>query len=122
MNKKTTGLIGEFLARSLLRIKGYRIVEKNYVTGRGVGCGELDIVAQKKHTLIFIEVKSRKNISEAVYAIKPAQQRRIVRAAEVYLARHAKWRGFDVRFDAIFVSGWRIRHIKNMCSADVLTY
>ncbi|MBR6327844.1 MAG: YraN family protein [Alphaproteobacteria bacterium] len=119
MNNKTTGSIGEFLARSFLRLKGYRIVEKNYVTGRGVGCGELDIVACKRHTLVFVEVKSRQNMTDALSAIKNTQQKRIVRAAEVYLARHKKWQGFDVRFDAIFVSGWRIRHIKNMCSADV---
>lgn len=120
MNKKTTGRFGEFLARTLLRLKGYRIVEKNYVTGRGIGCGELDIVVYKKHTLVFVEVKTRQDMNDALFAIKEAQQKRIVRAAEVYLAKHHKWQGFDVRFDAVFVSGLYVRHIKNMCDANVL--
>ncbi len=113
MNKKQKGNCAEFFARMMLRTKFYRIIETNYVTGRGVGCGEIDIVALFKKTLVFVEVKERKNLTDALYAISDSQRKRIIRAAEVYLARHPAFHGYDVRFDAVLVSGFRIKHIKN---------
>lgn len=113
MNKKQKGNLAEMLARMVLRLKFYRIIEQNYITGRGFGCGEIDIVALKGKTIVFAEVKERQDIKSALYAIKPAQQKRILRAAEVYLARHREFRGYDVRFDAIFVARWHLKHYKN---------
>ncbi|MBR1916050.1 MAG: YraN family protein [Alphaproteobacteria bacterium] len=120
MNKKQKGNMAEFMARLLLRLKGYHIISKNYVTGRGFGCGEIDIIASKRHTIVFIEVKDRCSITDALYAIKPMQQKRIIKAAELYLARHHIYQGFDVRFDAVFVSGFKIRHIQNAFNGDIL--
>ena len=114
MNKKQKGRMGEFLARLVLRLKGYQIIEKDYVTGRGTTAGEIDIVAKKKKTIVFAEVKERKTKERALYAIKPQQQKRILRAAENYLAKHKEYEGFDVRFDAILISGlFDVTHIKN---------
>jgi putative endonuclease len=49
------GRRGEQLARSLLKKRGYRIVESN-ARGR---YGEIDIVARVKGCLVFVEVRSR---------------------------------------------------------------
>ena len=117
MDKKQKGNLAEWAARLLLRLKGYRIIDKNYVTGRGFGCGEIDIIALKRRTIVFVEVKDRKTFVDALYAIKPAQQKRIIKAAEVYLARRPYYKGYDVRFDAVFVSGFRVCHIKNAFDA-----
>lgn len=49
-----TGEIGENIACRYLSSKGFTIIERNY-TRR---CGEIDIIAQKKGVIHFIEVKS----------------------------------------------------------------
>ena len=113
MNKKQKGHFAEFYARMLLRIKGYQIKEKNFITGRGITAGEVDMIARKGHTLVFVEVKERQTLENALYAIKPAQQQRIINAAKFYIARHKQYQKYDIRFDAVFVSGLKIKHIKN---------
>lgn len=50
-----TGRIGENLARDYLRQKGYKIVEQNYRTRYA----EIDLVAQKKNILVFVEVRTK---------------------------------------------------------------
>ena len=113
MNKKQKGNFAEFLVRLYLRLKGYKILEKNYITGRGTTAGEIDIIALKNKTIVFVEVKERRTIEDALYAIKPQQQKRLINAAKLYLAKHSRYQNFDVRFDAAFVSKLRIKHIPN---------
>ena len=55
MEKKKVGVLGEKIALALLRSNGYRVLEKNFYTK----FGEIDIVAQDKETLVFVEVKTR---------------------------------------------------------------
>ena len=117
MNKKQTGNFAEFMARVYLRLKGYHILEKNYITGRGTTAGEIDIIALKKNVLVFVEVKNRKTLENALYAIKPQQQKRIINAAKFYLAKHSLYKKYDVRFDAVFVSGFKLKHILNAWGA-----
>lgn len=117
MNKKQKGNFAEFYARLFLRLKGYQILEQNMVTGRGTTAGEIDIIAFKNKTLVFVEVKERKTLENALYAIKPAQQKRIINAAKFYLSRHEKYQKYDVRFDAVFVSGFKLKHIQNAWQA-----
>ena len=113
MNKKQKGNLSELLARCLLRLKGYAILEKNYVTGRGMGAGEIDIIAHKKKTIVFVEVKNRKSFEKALYALKKQQQHRIEQAAMLYLAKHEMYQNHDVRFDVVLIGGWRVSHILN---------
>ena len=109
-----SGKTAEFIALQYLRLKGYALVSCNYVTGRGTGAGEIDIIVKNQNTLVFVEVKKRKNLETAAYAILPKQQERIRRAAEVFLGRHPEYRSFDIRFDAILVQNlFKISHIEN---------
>ena len=55
MEKRQVGALGEKIALSLLRSKGYKILKKNFHTR----FGEIDIVAQDGDTLVFVEVKTR---------------------------------------------------------------
>ena len=114
LNNNKSGYAAEFLARCLLRLKGYRILAQNYVTGRGTHAGELDIVAQRGKMLIFVEVKKRRDLEEAAYAISEAQKQRISKGAEAFLKHHPKYQNHDIRFDAILVKlPLEIRHIKD---------
>ncbi|MBQ9235955.1 MAG: YraN family protein [Alphaproteobacteria bacterium] len=109
-----SGKTAEFVALQYLRLKGYSLVEANYVTGRGTGAGEVDIIVRNSRTLVFVEVKKRKDLEQAAYAIKPKQMERIRRGAESFLARHSEFGGLDIRFDAVLVESLlKIRHIEN---------
>ncbi|MBR6594249.1 MAG: YraN family protein [Clostridia bacterium] len=55
MNGRTFGRAGEDIAEAYLKKKGYRIVARNYNTAHG----ELDVVAIKGLTLVFVEVKAK---------------------------------------------------------------
>jgi putative endonuclease len=105
-SKKTSyqiGLYSEF--------HGYKILSKRYITGKKTNRAEIDIIAQRKNTIVFVEVKCRKNVSTAWDAITATQSARLRRAAETYLI-NKHWTG-DARFDVIVVCGHKIYWAKN---------
>lgn len=113
-NSYTAGKTAEFLARNYLRLKGFRIVAGNYITGRGTNAGEVDIVAAQSNLLVFVEVKKRSDLDKAAYAVSPRQQQRIIRGAEAFLQKNPQYAEYDCRFDAILVAfPLRIKHIEN---------
>lgn len=111
-NSYKSGLWAEFIARMYLRIHGFHIVNRRYTTGRNTGRAEIDIIAKRKNLLLFIEVKYRHDVITGLDAITPSQSVRLRRAAETYIAR-AHWNG-DARFDAIVVTGHKIRWIRGI--------
>lgn len=104
MNHNLSGHLAEFAAGVYYRLRGYRVIARNYVTGRGTKAGEIDFIAVRGTTIVFAEVKKRGDIDTAAYAIKPAQQTRIRIAAENFVAKHPAYQNFDIRFDAVLVS------------------
>jgi len=79
------GFDAEERALLFLQTHGLTILERNYRV-RG---GEIDIVAQDRHTLVFVEVRWRKNtlFGGAVESIRPHKLKRIHHAASCYLQR-----------------------------------
>ncbi len=90
---------GEARAAEYLRKKRYKIV------GAGYRCrfGEIDLIAQNRKYLVFVEVKLRKNaqFAEAREYVGPAKRDRIRVTAACYLASHPTKR--QPRFDVIEV-------------------
>ena len=80
------GREGEDAAVAFLKDKGYRIIQKNFRSK----LGEIDIIAQQKETVIFIEVKSRAShqFGHPFNAITPAKQGKIIQVAQSFLAKH----------------------------------
>lgn len=114
MNNYKSGKLAEFLARLFLRLKGYRVLCKNYKIGKGMNIGEVDFIVRKKKTIAFVEVKKRGNLELAAFAISENQRKRIIRGAEMFLKQHPQYKNFDLRFDAVLmVFPLKIRHIKN---------
>ncbi len=75
--------------------------------------GEIDIVARRRGVLIFVEVKARERLDDAAEAVIVPQQRRIIAAAEAWLATHPRYAEFDMRFDVVLVAPKSIpRHIQ----------
>jgi len=79
------GFAGEEAAIPFLEGEGYRIEARNVVTV----AGEIDIVAWEGDVLCFVEVKARSTAEygRAVEAVDRRKQRRLFRAASVYLLR-----------------------------------
>lgn len=108
---KLKGYFGEALAVIMLLCKGYSILSKRFKTKYG----EIDIIAKKRNTIVFVEVKARKTISKCVIAITQQQLRRIQNSSEIFLARHTQYSSCDRRYDVIFIADWRLpMHIQNI--------
>lgn len=107
------GKTGERLAIKYLRDNGYRVLEKNWVTGRK----EIDIIAEDDEFIIFIEVKTRMADFQLHPrdAVSVPKQRNIIYAAQTYIQRNDIDK--EARFDivTIVVDGPRheLEHIKD---------
>ena len=84
--QKNLGKTGEDLALDYLKSHSYSILEKNFSSK----FGEIDIIAEKKHCLYFIEVKTRSNLNHgAPYeAVNKRKIAHIKRAAQYYLLKN----------------------------------
>jgi putative endonuclease len=112
-NSYKAGLRAEGFAAWFLRLKGYRILERRVKTP----VGEIDLIAQRGKALIFVEVKSRGTMTEALESIRSRQTRRITRAAEYYLARQREIYA-EIRFDVVALEfPLKIKHIRSAFTA-----
>jgi putative endonuclease len=100
------GLSAESRAAMFLIAKGYRIVARRWRTP----FGEIDIVARRRRALVFVEVKARERADDAAEAVTERTKRRIVAAAELWLAHHPDDTGSEIRFDVMLVTPGRIPH------------
>jgi putative endonuclease len=104
------GLYAESVAAWLLRLKGHRILARRYKTP----VGEIDLVALKGRRLAFVEVKQRRSFEDAHFALPARARRRIVRAAQYWLAGHPSFAGHELAFDVVLSAPWAWpRHIAN---------
>jgi putative endonuclease len=86
MNRKEVGALGEKLAAASLKKKGYRIIETNY----RCRFGEIDIVARKKDTLIFVEVRTKSSdaFGAPEESVTHLKQNHLIATAEHYISTH----------------------------------
>ncbi len=114
MNSRLKGKLAETAALFLLRLKGYRLLARNYVTGRGTTAGEVDLIVKRGNWVVFVEVKKRKTLDKAAYAILARQRERIARGAEAFLKKNPQLADCNIRFDAVLVEfPCKISHIRN---------
>ena len=118
--RRAIGVKGEEEAARFLARSGYAILEKNVRTR----AGEIDLVAKEGKTLVFVEVKTRKDVAEAEppqAAVNTRKQNRLGKLAHGYL-RSKRIRQTPCRFDVVSViindeGGVKaIRHIPNAFS------
>jgi len=109
------GVSAETRAAIYLAAKGYRTIARRWKTP----VGEIDLVVKRGKQIVFVEVKARKGLDEAAESVLLRQRRRIVAAAEAWLAAHPEHAGYDMRFDAVLVSPGRMpQHIVAAFDAD----
>ena len=114
MDKRLIGELGEIEAARYLRHHGYIIVEANY----RCRLGEIDIIAEDRKFLCFVEVKTRsENMMYAPSdAVDTAKRAKIIAAAQLYMT--VKKPQKQTRFDVIEVyfendEPIKINHIEN---------
>lgn len=112
MNNKQKGNLGENIAEIYLKMKGYKILERNfYVKG-----GEIDIIASKDDEIAIIEVKTRKdaNYGEAKEAVTYYKKKSLIFATKCYINRNHLY-DKKIRFDVIevYLTKFKINHIEH---------
>jgi putative endonuclease len=109
------GLSAESRAAMLLVAKGYRILARRWKTP----FGEIDIVARRRRALVFVEVKARERADDAAESVTERNKRRIVAAAELWLAHNPADAQREIRFDVMLVTPGRMpQHIANAFDAS----
>lgn len=86
MDSKATGKVGEDFAVDYLKNKGYKILARNWKNK----WGEIDVVAKKKKTIVFCEVKTlrQKNGFAAEDEVDWKKKRQLLKMAQIYLSAH----------------------------------
>ncbi len=94
------GRTGEALAAAWLRKRGLKLITRHFVTP----VGELDLVFREGDTVVFVEVKTRRDriYAEPEDAVGGRKQRRSLRAAQWFL-QHKRWEDRPCRFDVVTV-------------------
>jgi len=109
------GVSGEEAAVRFLQKKRFNIIRRGFRFHRG----EIDIIAYDRETLVFVEVKTRRNLECGLpeEAVTPAKQEQIRKIAEAFLAvSHLEQ--VPCRFDILSLlrdseGGFRVRHIRD---------
>jgi putative endonuclease len=93
------GRHGEQLAKTHLEALGYEILDENWTYGKA----EVDLIAYKDQTIIFVEVKTRSGngFGEPEDFVDNRKQKLLAQAADeyIYLVNHQG----DARFDIIAI-------------------
>lgn len=109
------GKLGEDLACKYLQDKGYKIIERNFEARQG----EIDIIAKDQNELVFIEVKTRSNISygKPAEAVNEIKQNHLIKTIEYYVySRHLEDEFIRIDIIEIYLlkNKYRVNHIKQV--------
>lgn len=102
MNRKETGNHAESLACGYLERHGLQLLVRNF----RCRLGEVDLVMQDNDSLVFVEVRYRKQTryGHAAETVSRTKQIRIIRCASYYMSVHNGWNK-PARFDVVAIEG-----------------
>lgn len=105
---------GEERACNHLISKGYSIIARNW----RISGGEIDIIAEKGETIVFVEVKTLPNATMDMLkaVLGPQKQKRIIKTSKCFLLNHRQYSNSYVRYDVIVIDmpGFeKVYHIEN---------
>ncbi len=109
------GQAAEARACAWLQQQGLSLLESNY----HCRAGELDLIMLEGRTLVFVEVRSRRNavFGSAAESVTASKQRKLLTAARHYLQYHEQHAGKAQRFDVIAITNGDMEWIKNAFGA-----
>ena len=101
MNTKQIGDNGENRAVEYLISNGFAIIERNWRT-KG---GEVDIIAFKNDTIVFVEVKTLPNGTTDMIQreLNYQKRQRIIKTSKRFLLKHRQYSNSYIRFDVIVI-------------------
>lgn len=113
MNNREFGTFGEEIACKYLQDNGYKILDRNVHYSRFC---EIDIIAQYKKTVVFVEVKTRKTdaFGAPMEAITASKYQNIKKGVLKYIAEH---QCKDYRIDVIGITlkpALKIEHLQGV--------
>lgn len=103
LNKREFGAELEALACKYLHQNGCKIITTNFLCK----LGEIDIIAEDKNTLVFIEVRYRKQsgFGGALESVGAKKRQRIIKTASYYLQQNKLTNKRQCRFDVFAIEG-----------------
>jgi len=112
--RNNLGKNGEEIAVEYLKSLEYQIITRNF----RCRFGEIDIIAYKDHTYIFVEVKTRKSLSfgRPAEAINRTKKNHLLNVAHFFI-QYRRLNGCNFRFDAIeiiTIPNIEINHLENI--------
>lgn len=109
-SKREEGTAGEEQAAKTLKKEGYRIIETNFRTR----FGEIDIIAEEKGYLVFVEVKKRNTdtFGDPFHAINARKRQHMIKSALFYMKCHDCFNR-RVRFDVVGIEREEVKIIRN---------
>lgn len=93
------GIVAEWVAAAALVARGYRILGRRVRTP----LGEIDLIAVRGRRVAFVEVKRRATREEAEAALGGPLAKRLRRASDYWVSRHARYRDHERGLDAVLV-------------------
>jgi putative endonuclease len=103
------GKKAENRAVKFLKKNGLKILEQNYHSR----FGEIDIIAESRDVLHFVEVKATNNEYDPLYRITTAKIEKITKTIEFYLLKNDVQKEYQI--DAVIIYKDNIEWIKNIC-------
>ena len=110
--RRLFGNKSENLAASYLKRKGFKILERQFITR----FGEIDLIAKDGDEIVFVEVKSRRNLDFGYpeESVTPRKIEKIATVGAQYLQKR-KMETAEFRIDVIAIEGdEKINHIKSV--------
>lgn len=101
MKTSELGRHGEDLAAAEYESRGYAIIGRNVRVHSIKQIGEIDLVAVRKNEIVFIEVKTRRSkaFGSGTESVSYLKQRKLIRAAKLFLLRHPQYDTWNWRLD-----------------------
>jgi putative endonuclease len=86
-----------------LKLRGWKILAERFKVAEG----EVDIIARRKHIIIFVEVKQRDKLSAIEDIVTQTNITRVMEAAEIWVGQNFEALGqdFEIRFDLAVIEG-----------------
>ena len=100
---RQSGKRAEDVAANYLKKQNVNIISRNFHSR----FGEIDLIGLDKETLVFIEVRYRKNENylSAIETIDRQKCKKIIITSDVYLNKRKKYQSYQCRFDVITITG-----------------
>lgn len=97
------GETAERLAETFLRQQSLKFITRNFNCRQG----EVDLIFADGETIIFVEVRHRtvNHYGSALATVTAPKQRKIIKAATVFLLKNGWYEKKPIRFDVIAING-----------------